>query len=76
MTTTICICLMSFVDRVMSEAVENLSNSALGEALDLASKTARAGRARSPAAIRAERKPAPTVEAAEMSVRITMSAPM
>ena len=63
MMTTIWICVMSFVVRVMSEAVEKWSNSALEKPSTFANSARRRSRAK-PAPARAESRPTATAQIA------------
>ena len=75
MMTTIWIWVISFVERVISEAVENLSNSVL-EKLSTFWKTLRRRSRANPAAVRAARKPTVIVQAPESRVTSSISPPM
>ena len=75
MMTTICNCVTSLVERVISEAVENWLNSVL-EKLSTFSNTARRTSRAIPAAVRADRRPTRTEAAADNSDSASISRPV
>ena len=75
MMTTICTCVMSLVERVINEAVENSLNSARENRITFSKTSWRRFRPR-PAATRADRYPTPMLQEIESSVNSSIKPPV